>query len=316
MSGRPRALEWAVRLATLAVVAAVALWGGAQVDFHEVGHVLRRADPLLLATAMSALLLAHTLLRAARFHALVASLPAPSRGGFRYLESARTLVASQAANNLVPLRLGELVRTRDLVAHGYALGQVAVVQLLEKAVEVGSLFLCALPLIPLGVLRLPSFSPAALAGMAGAAAALGVGLWIWARRAQVPWRSLWTTNRGALGRSTLWALAADAAELVLIAVCLRSVGIAPDLLRLLAVLVGINLAITPPSTPAQFGAYEAGAAIALTIFGVPAEEAVAFALLYHVVHWVPITLAGGVLWLRGQRTAAAGEASTTSSRSA
>lgn len=293
-----RALTWALRLGTVAVVVAVAVWGAGQVDFTKVWRTLRQTDPLLMATAVPALLLLNFLLRALRFHALVKVLPLPEGARpFRYLESARSLIASQAANNLVPLRLGELVRTRDLVGHGYALGQVAVMQLTEKVVETVTLVACCLPLVPLGLVRLPSIPLVYLGVGAAVLAALGIGYGVFRKQGgQRRLAELWALDHRSLATAAGWSWAADAAEIALIAVCLHAVGIDPDWRAAIAVLVGINLAITLPSTPAQLGAFEAGGALALALFGVDAERAVAFALLYRVVQWGPATLIGGVLW--------------------
>ena len=61
-----------------------------------------------------------------------------------------------------------------------------------------------------------------------------------------------------------------------------------------AVFVVVNLAIALPSTPGYVGAIEAAAVFALTALGVEAEQALAAALLYHAVHFVPTTVLGAL----------------------
>ena len=290
---------WLARLVTIGLVAALVVWGLGTLDLAQIGSTLRRADPLLLSTAVPALLVLCFLLRAARFHTMVGTLPAPPAGAFRFFESARALSACQAANNLVPLRLGELVRTRDLVAKGYPLGPVVVMQIAEKAIEFATLLLCALPLLPLGLVRLPALPTAALT--VGGVALAGFALWRWRSRIQDTRVLAALADRRALSRAMLYSILADTLEIVLIVVCLRSIGLAPGWLAAAGVLVGMNLAIALPSTPAQLGAFEAGTALSLTLFGVGAEQAVAFALLYRVVQWGPATLVGSVFWLAPRR---------------
>ena len=82
------------------------------------------------------------------------------------------------------------------------------------------------------------------------------------------------------------------ADAVLIWVVLRAVGVAPDPAAPLLVLLGVNLAVALPSTPGQVGVLEAGAVGALALLHVPPEPAMAFAILYHLVQFVPVTLAG------------------------
>jgi uncharacterized protein (TIRG00374 family) len=89
-----------------------------------------------------------------------------------------------------------------------------------------------------------------------------------------------------------WAMLSDATDLLLVALCLRALGIdvPPPVWAL--VLLGINFAILLPSTPGQIGVLEAGAVLALTASGIPAAPAAAFAVVYHAVHLIPSTALG------------------------
>ena len=99
-----------------------------------------------------------------------------------------------------------------------------------------------------------------------------------------------------LGRALAWSFGADVLEVGVIALCLKSLGLSAGLTTSLLVFAAVNLAIAVPSTPANLGALEAGAALALVATGVAHDAAVAFALLYRAVQWLPITLAGGAIW--------------------
>ena len=58
------------------------------------------------------------------------------------------------------------------------------------------------------------------------------------------------------------------------------------------ILLGINLAIALPSMPASAGTFEGGASLVLVLSGIAKGPAVAFALLYHAIQVVPVTIAG------------------------
>jgi uncharacterized membrane protein YbhN (UPF0104 family) len=66
----------------------------------------------------------------------------------------------------------------------------------------------------------------------------------------------------------------------------------------LLTLFSLNLWIAIPSTPAQFGALEAGAISALQLLQVAGEKAAAFALLYHALQVLPLVIAGLVMEYR------------------
>jgi hypothetical protein len=53
------------------------------------------------------------------------------------------------------------------------------------------------------------------------------------------------------------------------------------------------IGIAVPSSPGYVGVFEAGIVIPLgSFFGVPADVALAYAIAYHVMSFVPITLMG------------------------
>ena len=87
-------------------------------------------------------------------------------------------------------------------------------------------------------------------------------------------------------------------EVAIIAVCLHGLGLPAGLGPSVTVFACVNLAIVLPSTPGNVGAQEAGAALALIALGVDRETAVAFALVYRAVQWLPVTLAGAIVWAR------------------
>jgi uncharacterized membrane protein YbhN (UPF0104 family) len=60
----------------------------------------------------------------------------------------------------------------------------------------------------------------------------------------------------------------------------------------LVVLLAISAATAMPSTPGHVGTLELAAVGALMLLGVGREQALAFALLYHAMQVIPVTLIG------------------------
>jgi uncharacterized membrane protein YbhN (UPF0104 family) len=86
------------------------------------------------------------------------------------------------------------------------------------------------------------------------------------------------------------------------------VGLHLPLTASILVLVAVNLALAIPfAPPGNIGTLELGAVLALFEFGVPKEQALAFAVCYHLLQVVPIGILGFVLVTRdvsngGRRT--------------
>jgi glycosyltransferase 2 family protein len=78
----------------------------------------------------------------------------------------------------------------------------------------------------------------------------------------------------------------------------RAVGLGLGPALAIVVIVGINAAMALPAIPAGAGIFEAGATLVLVLAGVGKGQALAFALLYHVVQVVPVTLAGAVAMIQ------------------
>ena len=98
------------------------------------------------------------------------------------------------------------------------------------------------------------------------------------------------------------SLAAWSCEIAMIILCARAIGLHVAPVLAVVVLLGINLAMAVPALPANAGTFESAAAVVLVFAKVGKPTAVAFALLYHLVQVVPVTLAGlGVLARSGFR---------------
>jgi uncharacterized membrane protein YbhN (UPF0104 family) len=273
-----RLIRWSLRLATVAALG-LGLWIAFRgVTVGDVAAVLRSVSVGALAARVLPLVAVGFLLRAGRFQVLLGE----PYGRFR--DVVATVLLSQAANNVLPLHAGEFVKTRDFAVAGHPLRRVIVAQAVEKLVEAGSLAIVCAPAMAICLAhrsRLAIFlGVCACAGMAAVAAA---ARWFDVRPSRV-------------GAALIWAVGADAIEVALVVVTLQSLGHAPSLGASLTVLGAVNLAIALPSAPGHAGAIEAGAALALVALGSSHRDAVAFAVLYRVVQWVPVTVGGALVW--------------------
>jgi uncharacterized membrane protein YbhN (UPF0104 family) len=61
------------------------------------------------------------------------------------------------------------------------------------------------------------------------------------------------------------------------------------------VVVAINLSLVLPSSPAALGVFEAATVVALRAFDVPQAEALSFALVLHLLNFVPFLVIGAAL---------------------
>ena len=58
------------------------------------------------------------------------------------------------------------------------------------------------------------------------------------------------------------------------------------------VIGAVSLAALLPGLPANLGPFEMACVLALATFGVGQEVATGFAIVYHVLHTIPVTVAG------------------------
>ena len=286
-------------------------------EWRCVVQLLRGAAPWPVALAVVLGLTVNTYARARRRALLLAAVPrrGPAVG---FGELTELLLASFAANNLLPARAGDVLFALHLNRrHDYPLSSVAAAQLVEKIVEVISLWLLAPPTLLL-IPRAPAALAAPLYGFVavGTFAVVAVS---WAlrtgpgrdrtgpgrprRRIAVLVERGIDAVRGLLTprtwwRALFWSCVQDAADVGMVWLSARAVGLGASLGTSLCVYLAVNLAIAIPSSPGQVGVLEAGATLALIGLGAGQSAALAVALLYHAVHLVPVTLIGSWLLYR------------------
>ena len=277
-------------------------------DLGEVRPSLTEANVGFVALAVAAVAGVY-LGQAVRWRA-IARTPRVPRARF-----AEMVVSSVAVNNVLPGRIGDLLRARWLqvearIPGGRALATVFV----DRGFDV-------LTLVAFLVLSLPFVSSAEWLrriAIGGLALLVMLGLVLLAARAYT--RRRVRERRGhrnlfrRLARDTLEGLAdpidrTRGAELagisiVIWAMCTlaawfvaRAIGLELSPLEAIFVTAVINLGVAIPSSPGFIGTYQWLGVSSLALFSVGTEQALAFAILMHAVWYVPTTLVGAVLLL-------------------
>ena len=280
-----------------------------EADLDAVGRALRGADPGRVALA-ALVVQAVYVAQGARWRLIAGALLLSVRRFYALV------LGGIGANNILPLRIGDLLRARWLAKSapmptGTALGSV----FRDRACDVLTLVVALAVSLPLvggtawveriavgGVILL-----VALAVVAAAAVAYARLRPRGRRDARSRLRSLARDTidevASPLGRRRIvlalalsvvawgsWALAAGL-------VC-SSLGIVISPVDLVFVTAAINLGVVIPSSPGFVGTYQWLAVAALGVVGVDGDVAIAFAVLMQAVWYVPTTVVGGVIALR------------------
>ncbi len=310
--------------AVLGLLIAVGLltWTFRDVSLGEVwGHV-RAADPnWLLAMVLAAT--ATFPLRAARWHWLLLGLHRETRFGSRF----GAVCIGFMANNLLPARLGEFARAFALsrvepVRASGVLGSLVVERVFDGLVLASLLVVSLLrPGSPVeGPPAASTIGQLAIAG-GGVFAGAWLSLWLLARHSDralrffeatiAPRAPQYLAERvqvmfeaflGGIGalhnapvflRTLAWTLAVWLTGAASIWCGLRAFGIErPGILGAVLLQSVIGFAVAIPSSPGFFGPFEAACRIGLALYGVEAAQTVSFAVVYHVLTFLPVTLLG------------------------
>lgn len=277
-------------------------------DPEEVWAALRGADLGYVALAVAAIAGVYAL-QAIRWRA-IARTPEVSR-----LQFGEMIVSGVAVNNVLPGRVGDLLRARWLqvaarIRGGTALSTVFV----DRVFDV-------LALVVFLVVSLPFVASAewlVRIAVGGVALLVAVVLVLVAARVYTRRRPRDRRSRGLvrrvvrdtveglaspLGRRrglalaglslAAWATWGLAAWLVA-----RSVGIELGVVDVVFVTAVINLGVAIPSSPGFIGTYQWLGVASLGLLGVGTDSALAFSILLHAVWYVPTLLVGGALLLR------------------
>lgn len=303
-------------------LSALFLWLAVRaLDFARVLEALRRADPVRVGLAVAAMTAVYAV-QAERWRWIARQEARLPFGRFFAF-----VIAGLAVNNVVPGRLGELVRGYLLADAGRtsrprALATV-VVDRIADVLALAAVLAVSYPFLPhpawlerLGVVAVPL----ALSLAAALAAA-----WRYSRRsarrtggrlsARPPSRLRGAVGDllGGIGRTVSWRDAGVVLPLSLLAWCVwglsawlvaSALGLHLSFLEVAFVTALLNLGTAIPSSPGFIGTYQWLSVAGLGLFGVGRPEAFAFSVLMQAVWYVPTTVAGlalsarlGVTWI-------------------
>ena len=314
-------LGWRGALGIVLSVALLAwtLWP-TKVDYHAVWAVLRGANlPLLVLAALTATLTFP--LRARRWQTILSPVAHVPFGALW-----RSTAIGMMINNVVPARVGELARAFSLtredprVPLSAAVASIGVDRVFDVIVLFGLMFGAMLdPAFP-GATRIAGQPVAVWAR--GAMLMIGVLLVLLYGIALMPERldalfsrvarplSPGLQRRGsaalhafARGLSVLhsprrfvsvlgWTLAHWLTNALAFWLGFRAVGIDAPASAAFFLQGVIAIGVAVPSSPGFFGVFEAAARLGLDVYDVPASRSVSWAIGYHILSFIPITLIG------------------------
>lgn len=282
------------------------------VDVDATVAVLGRTAPLWLAVA-AGFLLVDVILRAVRWRRLllpVADVALPSVLGY--------LLIGYLANNVLPARLGELVRChylgdREGISRTTALGTVVVERVVDIAVVVAIAAVAILVLSVRGVVAGAVLVGVAIVSLLVVLLAIGIvahripgadrvatAASRWPRVGAVAARlrsGLAVAGRPrTLGEALALSVVAWGATLLAFAAAGQAIGVELSIGQASLLASGVALAAAIPSGPASLGTYELAAVRIGQAVGVPAEPSLAIGILTHALILV-ITSGGGLVAL-------------------
>ena len=298
------------------------------VDLAAAADVLRTAIPAWIAV-MAVTSVVDVSTRGARWQVLlapIASIPYRRVLGYTYI--------GYLANNVLPARLGELVRSHSLgekegVARTTVLGTVVVERVVDTVIVV------AIAAVSVLVLSIRGFmTSAVLLGLAFAAIlVIGLGVGIAAHRLPGADRVAAYIERWprliALGRmlrdglavvahprtlfgALAFSILAWSASIGTFLAAGQAVGLQLTVAQGALLASGVALATIVPLGPGYLGTFELTAVGICSLFGIDRDLAFAMALLVHVMILTVTSIGGTVAWLalRGRTPQAAAAAET------
>ncbi len=235
-----------------------------------------------------------------------------SHGQLRFFEM---VVAAVAVNNVLPGRVGDLLRARWVSRDAFSYGRGVATVIFDRGFDLAVLVVLLLATLPL-VTDEAWIDRIVVVGVV----ALGLlAMGILAARSYTQRHPFARRRRGFVRRFARDLLdglseplgATRTQELVLLSLAAwvvwtagaflaaRSVGVELTVVQALFVTAAVNLGVAIPSSPGFVGTYQWLGVSALALFHVGRDSALAFAIVLQAVWYVPTTLAGLVLLLAG-----------------
>ena len=252
-------------------------------------------------------------LRCVRWHAMLRST------GARFTTCARVLMTSLAANNILPLRIGDIMRCFTYAGDlGTSPSVILSTVLLEKLLDIFTLAL--LFTLTMGAIANHSYRLAAQISLAISGVGLLV-LLLGARPLEPPIRAFFLRHHGSprLAKIENWVLLAlDAlnrigtlgslllllqsaviwtCEGLIYVSALAAIGLSVDRVAPWLAVSFANLSYMIPSSPGAIGPFELAVKTSLTAHGADPSRAAIFGLALHAWLLVSVTGVGGLIFL-------------------
>jgi glycosyltransferase 2 family protein len=302
-------------------------WTLRDVELDVVWRVLRESNVALfvLCTAVGTAIFP---IRARKWRPILE----PAAGRLPFGPLWRSTAIGMMMNNVFPLRAGEFARafalTREVpsVAMTTALGSLAVDRIFDALVVFLMMFAAMLdPRFPSGAtVAGRSMSDIAIGGVTLVGVALALCYLVVLRPQLVVGMVSTVAGRvlprqrdllvgfvelavGSLAvlRDTRrfaavfgWTVAHWLTHALALYIGFQAVGIEAPVSSVLFLQGVLAIGVAVPSSPGFFGVFEAAAIVGLAVYGVPKDLAVSWALGYHLLSFIPITILGAVYFAR------------------
>jgi uncharacterized protein (TIRG00374 family) len=286
----------------------------AGVDLAEVADILRTANPGWLALMLGGIVL-DLAIRGLRWQRLLAPIhPVPYRRSLGYL------LIGYLANNVLPARLGELVRAhylgdREGVSRTSTLGTIVVERVIDTVVVVA---IASFAIVILGVRGL--VANAVIVGLA-VTVLLVVGLTVLVAAHRLPgadrvvaWAERWPRvsdvarklhgglavagRPRTLGEAILLSCFAWGSTIIAFAAAGQALGVQLTTAQAALLASGVALASAIPAGPSNLGTFDLAATIIAGSFGLSKEKAVALAFTCHAAVIIVTSIGGAISLLR------------------
>jgi hypothetical protein len=243
----------------------------------------------------------------------------------RYSSVFTAMAGGYLASNVLPARMGELVRLVLLVSDEPVSGaRTLSTMVVERLLDVLSLLAVMVMILPFVDLPPVMMRGAQALGIMALVAAMAMVLLSFWKDRLMRWAHLIFGKVSLLDRPAIYSalehvidgFAALRGRLGLIQIVLslvcwgvvvgmawtaaRAVQLDVPITAIVVVIVITSLGMLVPSSPGYIGVFEYLTTVALAPFGVPKEQALAYAIVYHGVNYLTLCLAGLIaLWVHG-----------------
>ena len=282
------------------------------VDVGAAWQTLKTAQPQWIVLLFGFVIL-DVLLRAVRWRVLLTPI-APIRTS----TTLASLNVGYLANNVLPARLGEVVRAHDLgrrtgVSRSAILGTIVIERVVDTLVVVAIASIAILVLSVRGIVASAVLVGLAVTALLVVAVAAGIAAHRLPGAARVAaFLDRWPQVRASLSRLREGLAVASDARTVGVAVGLslaswsctvlafaaaaQAVGVEPTIGQAALLAAGTNLATAIPAGPGYVGTFELAVITIAGSVGIDKEAALAFGLLVHLATLI-VTSAGGAIVL-------------------